>query len=96
MIVHIALFAFKSDQSPAAIAAALEEVRRMKHKVDGVIDIRCGDNFSKWNEGFTHGVVVLARDRDALDRYRSHPDHVAVGKLIDAMETKSIGIDFQD
>ena len=96
MIVHIALFAWKADQSPAAIASALDEVRQMKAKVAGIIEIRCGENFSKWNEGFTHGVVVLAESREALDQYRNHPDHAAVGRLIDSMESKSIGVDFQD
>jgi hypothetical protein len=96
MIVHIALFAFKGDQSPAAISEALLAVRNMKDKVPGLIEVRCGENFSRWNEGFTHAVIVLAKDRDALERYRSHPDHVAVGKQIDAMEIKSIGFDFED
>jgi len=96
MVIHIALFAWKSDVSPAQIVKALQDVRDMKSKVPGIVDIYCGENFSRWNEGFTHAFVVLTRDRASLDAYRNHPDHVAVGHLVDSMETKSIGIDFCD
>lgn len=95
MIVHIALFKWKPEVSQDTIEKAFDDVRSLKSKVDGLTDIMCGENFSKWNEGFTHAVVVLARDRTALEAYRNHPDHVVVGNLIDIIEEKSIGIDFE-
>ena len=96
MVIHIALFAWKDTIPPQDILNALEEVRRMQDKVAGLKSIYCGENFSRWNEGFTHAVVVLAESREALETYRKHADHVAVGKLMDSMETKSIGVDFED
>jgi Stress responsive A/B Barrel Domain len=96
MVIHIALFAWKDSTSSQVILDALEAVRRMQDKVAGLKSIYCGENFSRWNEGFTHAVVVLAESREALEAYRKHPDHVAVGKLIDSMETKSLGVDFED
>jgi len=96
MVIHIALFAWKDTTSSQDILNALDEVRRMQDKVAGLKGIYCGENFSRWNEGFTHAVVVLAESRGALETYRKHPDHVVVGKLIDSMETKSLGVDFED
>ena len=96
MIIHIALYAWKQESTTEAIDRAIAEVRALKKKVPGLIDVRCGKNYSKWNEGYTHAFVVLAKDQKALDDYRNHPDHVKVAGIIDKMESKSIGIDFED
>jgi len=96
MVIHIALFAWKPDVSSSVIEQALQDVREMRDKVPGLVSVSCGANVSRWNDGFTHGVVVLAESYAALESYRNHPDHVAVGKLIDSLEEKSIGIDFED
>jgi hypothetical protein len=96
MITHIALFAWKENVIPSEVQRALEDVKALKEKVTGVIDIRCGQNFSRWAEGFTHAVIVQAEDRESLDAYRNHPDHADVAQRIEAMESKSLGVDFED
>lgn len=96
MIIHIALFKWKPDVTSEAIDEVMADVRTLKEKVEGVLDIRCGQNFSKWNEGYTHAFLVLAKDKMALEAYRNHPDHVVVAKRIDAMDGGSIGVDFED
>jgi len=95
MIVHIALFKWKDNVQKSEIDQALTDVLALKNKVDDLIDIYCGENFSKWSEGFTHAVVVLAKNNIALDAYRKHPDHEDVATRIEDMEVKSIGIDFE-
>lgn len=95
MIIHIALFEWKPEVSKNAVEHALEDVRTLKTKVDGLIDVLCGENFSKWSGGYTHAVVVLAKNRQALEAYRKHPDHEDVATRIEKMEVKSIGIDFE-
>jgi hypothetical protein len=96
MVIHIALFAWKQDVAASVVDEALEEVRRLRDKVPGLVSISCGTNVSRWNEGFTHGVVVIAESFSALEAYRNHPDHMVVGKLIDSLEERSIGVDFED
>jgi hypothetical protein len=96
MIVHIAIYKWKPGTSRNTIETAMADIRALKNKVDGVLDIRCGENFSKWNEGYTHAFVVLARDKSALEAYRNHPDHVEAAKRINLMDEGSIGIDFED
>ncbi len=95
MIVHIALFKWKSNVSPKDIEQILADVRLLKSKVEGIIEIHCGENFSKWNEGFTHAFVIFAKDRIALESYRNHPDHKDVANRIEKIEGKSIGLDFE-
>lgn len=96
MVTHIALFAWKDGVKPEEIQRVLDDVKALKGKVEGVIDIRCGQNFSRWAEGFTHAVIVHAKDKAGLDAYRNHPDHTDVAQRIEAMESKSLGVDFED
>ena len=95
MIIHIALFKWKAEIEDAEIKKALQDVRDLVKKVDGLVNIFCGENFSKWNEGYTHAVVVIAKTRKALDAYRKHPDHQDVALRIERMEAKSLGVDFE-
>ncbi len=94
MLIHIALFQWKAGTSQETIEQILGEVKALKEKVPGLIDIHCGENFSKWADGFTHAVVVLATDQSSLDAYRTHPDHEKVAQEIEQMEEKSLGVDF--
>ena len=84
--MHIALFKWKKGATKEHVDKALDDVRALKTKYKGVIDIMCGENFSKWSEGFTHAVVVLAKDREALQVYRNHPLHKVVAEEIEKME----------
>jgi hypothetical protein len=95
-IIHIALFRWKEKIQSSEIQKALEEVKSLQTKVDGLHAIHCGENFSKWADGFTHAVVVVAQTREALAAYRTHPDHENIAQKIETMEEKSIGVDFED
>ena len=95
MIVHIALFKWKDEVSAEDIEHVMVDVRGLKDKVEGIIDIFCGRNFSVWNKGFTHALVVLTVDQLALDIYRKHPSHQEIVQKTDRMEADSIGMDFE-
>lgn len=96
MFVHIAIFKWKKGTSNTAVQEALQLVRDVKDRVEGIESILCGENYSKWNQGFTHGVVVTAVSQEAMDMYRADEVHEHAAKLIDAMEEDGIGFDFQD
>lgn len=93
MILHVALFAWKPEISKDEVDQILKSVCELKSKIDGIVEIYAGDNFSKWNDGFTHAVVVLAKNIEALESYREYPEHKIIAAKIDNMEAKSIGID---
>lgn len=72
----------------------MKEVEKLA-SIQGIESIRCGRNFSKHIKGFTHAVVVTARNKVALDAYRNHPSHLVVARKIEEMEEDGIGIDFE-
>lgn len=95
MIIHIALFKWKDNISEKQIHKIMADIRSLKSKITEVIDLYCGENFSQWSKGYTHAVIVKVQDRQSLDAYRDHPDHVPIAKEVETLEQDSIGIDFE-
>ena len=96
MITHIAIFKWKKGVKKSEIEKAMKGVRNLKRKILGIVEIRCGESFSKHSKGFSHVVVVTAKSKAALEAYRNHPDHVKVAEKIESMEEDEIGIDFEN
>lgn len=96
MIIHIALYKWKSGATKEQVLNSLRKVQELKNKVDGIVDIFVGQNYHKESKGLTHGVVVVARNQEALDAYRSHPDHSIVAKEIESIEDDGLGFDFKN
>lgn len=94
MIVHMAIFKWKKDITEEEIHNILNQLRGLKDKVQGLMEIHCGKNISKWANDYTHAVLVLAKNQEALDSYRNHPDHQKIARKIEEMEEDSIGVDF--
>jgi hypothetical protein len=95
MYVHIALFRWKAGVTSADIGRSLAEVEALFGKVPGLVEISTAVNTSKYNEGYTHVVLVRAETQSAIDAYRAHPDHVKVAQRIEAMEERGVGVDFE-
>ena len=96
MIFHIALFKWKENVSNEVTTSIMRDVKALKEKVPGILDIHCGENFSEWSTGYTHAFVITAENRAALEAYRMHSDHKAVANRIDQMDAGSMGFDFED
>lgn len=94
--IHVAIFKWKPGTTSQQIDSALEQVRTVAGRVPGLRGIWCGENSSKWSQGFTHAVVVLADSAEAIAAYRSDSVHEQAAKLIEAMELDGIGVDFND
>lgn len=95
MVIHIALFKWRADASQKGISRAINEIRLLKEKIPEIIDLYCGENFSKWSGGYTYAVIVKTKNRQSLDIYRKHPAHVFVVKIIEKLEEDSLGIDIE-
>jgi|SRR3989344_5839611 len=94
MQIHIALYHWKKGTPEEKINEALAQIAALEHKVDGIIEISCAKNESKYAEGYTHVIMVRGRDTKALADYRAHPDHGKAARLIESMEDKGVGVDF--
>jgi Stress responsive A/B Barrel Domain len=75
MIEHILLLRWNDKTSQEAIDRAIGELRGLKEKIPGIVDLSSGVNFSERAKGFTHGMIFHFKDRAALEGYIRHPDH---------------------
>ena len=78
MVEHIVLFRWADEAGKEAINQAVEELRGLKNKIEGIVNLSCGENFSDRAKGYTHGLVVRFTDRAALEVYGPHPAHQRV------------------
>lgn len=94
MTTHIALYKWKASAKPEDIAAALSGIASLANLVEGITEITCARNTSRYSEGHTHVILVRGNDKTALDAYRTHPLHQKLATDIEAMEQHGIGVDF--
>lgn len=96
MIEHIVLFKWIETATPEAIEAAVTELRGLKGKIEGIVDLSCGTNFSDRAQGFTHGLVVRFTDRAALEAYGPHPAHQhVVQNFISPIRADILALDYE-
>ena len=75
LVEHIVLIRWTEQATQDAIASAVAELRGMKSKFEGIVDLSCGVNFSDRAKGYAHGMVVRFVDRAALTAFYPHPEH---------------------
>ena len=94
MQIHVALYHWKDGTSEEKINHALAKIAALEQKIDGIVEISCAKNNSKYAEGYTHVILVRGKDAKALAAYRTHPDHEIAAKIIESIEERGIGVDF--
>ena len=93
MIVHMVNFKYKADASAQARA---EHVTKLKGiaDIEGILDFKVGTDFMRSPRSYDTGLVVIFRDRAALEGYAVHPRHVPVAKFGLELAESIISVDF--
>lgn len=96
MVEHILLMQWTREASQETIDNALAELRGLKDKIAGIVDLSCGANFSDRAKGYTHGLVIRFRDRAALEAYFPHPEHQrVVQNFINPIRADTVILDYE-
>ena len=96
MVEHIVLFRWNADATPDAIESAITELRALKTKIPGILDLTCGANFTDRGKDFTHGLIVRFTDKAALDAYGPHPEHQrVVQNFINPFRADILALDYE-
>jgi len=96
LVEHIVLIRWTEEASQAAIEGAMAELRGLKGKIAGIVELSAGANFSERAKGFTHGMVVRFADRAALEAYGPHPEHQrVVQNVLGPIRAEILIFDFQ-
>ena len=96
MVEHILLMRWTEEASQEAIDNALSELRGLKSKIAGIVDLSCGANFSERAKGYTHALVMRFADRPALEAYFPHPEHQrVVQNVINPIRADTLILDYE-
>ena len=95
MVMHIVSFKYKSDVAAAARQDHRAQLAALAHAdIDGVLDLKVGEDFVRSPRSYDTGLVVSFRDRAALDLYATHPRHAPVAKLGRDLSETIVAVDF--
>jgi hypothetical protein len=96
MVEHIVLLRWTEEASQETIDTVEAELRGLKGKIAGIVDLSCGANFSSLSKGYTHGLVVRFTDRAALEAYAAHPEHQRiVQNFINPIRADVLAFDYE-
>jgi microsomal dipeptidase-like Zn-dependent dipeptidase len=93
MVVHIVSFKYR----PEVNAKARQEHRAKLEAladIDGILDLKVGEDFVRSPRSYDTGLVVSFRDRAALDGYARHSRHEPVAKLGRDLSDTIVAVDF--
>ena len=94
MILHLVCFKYK----PATDAAARDEHRarlRSLRSLDGVIDLKVGEDVVRSPRSYDTGLAVTFSNRAALDAYANDPRHVPIAQHGVAISEHIVAVDFE-
>jgi Stress responsive A/B Barrel Domain len=95
MVVHIVSFKYKPDVAAAARQDHRAQLSALAHaNIDGVLDLKVGEDFVRSPRSYDTGLVVSFRDRAALEVYAKHPRHEPVAKLGRDLSETIVAVDF--
>ena len=93
MVVHMVSFKYKADTAASARTDHRARLSTLKD-IDGILDFKIGEDFVRSPRSFDTGLIVLFRDRAALDGYAAHPRHIPVAQLGRDLSDAIVAVDF--
>ena len=94
MIVHMVCFKYKPDVETAARQDHRGRLRKLAD-LDGIVELKVGEDVLQTKRSYDTGLLVLFRDREALSDYAAHPRHVPVSELGTQLSQHIVAVDFE-
>jgi hypothetical protein len=79
MLLHLVLFKYRPEIDAAARADHRDRLATLK-SLDGVIDLKVGEDVVRSPRSYDTGLAVTFPDRAALDAYQTNEQHVPIAK----------------
>jgi hypothetical protein len=95
MLEHLVLLKLKEDSTDEHYNNIVNSLKELPSKISAIRRLKVGKNFSDRNQGYNIGLSVTVNNKEDLDIYRFHPDHVFVlEKIIKPHLENVIAVDF--
>ena len=94
MILHLVCFKYKSNVDAQARADHRAQLRTLR-TLDGVADLKVGEDVVRSPRSYDTGLAVTFRDRAALDAYSKDPRHVPIAQHGSSIAEHVVAVDFE-
>lgn len=95
MIKHVVMWTFAAEKKQETIERACQLLEAMPAQIPAIETLEVGRNFS--DRPVAHDLVLITthKDRQALQEYQQHPQHVKVAEFIGSAKEQAAVVDFE-
>lgn len=94
MLLHLVSFKYKADVDAPTRAQHRQRLGALKH-VDGVIDLKVGEDVVRSSRSYDTGLAITFPHRAALDAYQKNDQHVPVAQFGAGLCDQIVAVDFE-
>ena len=94
MLMHIVCFKYKVDTDAPTRAQHRSRLAAL-HSLDGVIDLKVGEDVVRSARSYDTALLITFPDRTALDAYQKHDRHVPVAQYGASLSEHIVAVDFE-
>jgi hypothetical protein len=95
MLTHIVIWKYKSDVEQEVREEHVRMLRALGSVIKEIESLSVGFDVVKLPRSFDSGLVVIFRDRVALDAYTVHPEHIKVVAFGKTISEQVASVDFE-
>ena len=95
MLTHIVIWKYREDVEQAVREEHVERLRHLAKIIPEIESFSVGFDVLHLPRSYDTGLVAVFRDRDALEAYTIHPEHVAVATLGRSISEHIASVDFE-
>ena len=94
MLLHLVSFKYKGSVDTATRASHRERLAALK-SLDGVLDLKVGEDVVRSPRSYDTGLAVTFPNRAALDAYQKNERHVPVAQFGIELSEHIVSVDFE-
>jgi hypothetical protein len=94
MLLHLVSFKYRADVDAATRAQHRQRLSALKD-LDGVIDLKVGEDVVRSSRSYDTGLAITFPDRAALDAYQTNDRHVPVARHGVELCDHIVAVDFE-
>jgi Stress responsive A/B Barrel Domain len=94
MLLHLVSFKYRADVDAPTRAQHRQRLAGL-HTLDGVLDLKVGEDVVRSPRSFDTGLAITFPDRAALDAYQKNDRHVPVAQFGAGLSEQIVAVDFE-
>lgn len=95
MLTHIVIWKYRADIEQAVREEHVAQLRRLPSVIPEIVSFDIGFDVLRLPRSYDTGLVVVFRDRAALDAYTVHPEHIIAANFGRGISEHVASVDFE-